>query len=64
MPLLALWLTVQRCDSCLLDVYVNNTRGMLVDLRRKPYMSIQKVIKGQTIEQVQCYKYLGTVIDN
>ncbi len=37
---------------------------MCVDFRRKPYTSIQTVIKGQTIEQVQRDKYLGTIIDN
>lgn len=37
---------------------------MCVNVRRKPYKPIQDVIKGQIFEQVQCYKYMGTVIDN
>ena len=37
---------------------------MLIDFRRQAHSQEALTIKGQTIEQVTSYKYLGTVIDS
>ena len=38
---------------------------MLFDLKRNKNLNIPKCfIKGEEVERVDCYKYLGTIIDN
>ena len=37
---------------------------MSIDLRRHPNVPCSSVIKGQDIDMVPNYKYLGTLIDN
>ena len=52
------------CDDSYLQINVSKTKDMVIDFRRKALSQDDLTIKGQTIEQVTLYKYLGTVIDS
>ena len=47
-----------------LQINVSKTKDMFIDFRRQAHSQEAFTIKGQTIEQVTSYKYLGTVIDS
>ncbi|KAI3355744.1 hypothetical protein L3Q82_004212 [Scortum barcoo] len=59
-----------RLGSVLSDVVnhlrlnVNKTREMVIDFRRKKMPSQPLRIRGEVVEEVEDYKYLGVVIDN
>ncbi len=39
-------------------------KSMIIDFRKNDPMHKVTYIKGQTVESVQSYKYLGTIIDS
>ncbi|KAI3353878.1 hypothetical protein L3Q82_005088 [Scortum barcoo] len=47
-----------------LRLNVNKTREMVIDFRRKKMPSQPLWIRGEVVEEVEDYKYLGVVIDN
>ncbi len=51
------------CKDNYLDLKVDRTREMAVDLRRKGDVG-EPVIDGVTVERVIEYNYLGRVLDN
>ena len=56
---------VDWCDSHHLDLNVSKTKEMVIDYRRKNKTDAPPcVIKGQTVERVGVYKYLGTIVDD
>ena len=56
---------VSWCDRSFLQLNISKTKDMVVDFRRKqPGSPPPTYIKGSSIEVVDHYKYLGTVIDN
>ena len=48
------------CDEPYLDLNVNKTKEVIVDFRRYTYGAIQ--IRGETVEIVHSYKYLGMIM--
>ena len=47
-----------------LQLNVGKTKEMVIDFRRKVPVYSDVVIKGETVEKVETYRYLGIVIDN
>lgn len=54
---------VKWCDESYLQLNILKTKDMLIDFRKSTHPSDPTLIKGQKIEYVQSYKYLGTIID-
>ncbi len=50
-------------DACL-QLNVSKTKYMIIDFRTKPHSSQATLIRGEKVECVDSYKYLGTTIDN
>ncbi len=56
---------VEWCDNAFLQLNVKKTKDMYIDFRHKPSNINQTtIIKGQALEVVDNYKYLGTIVDN
>ena len=55
---------VEWCDSNYLELNVTKTKELVVDFRRTRPCVDPIIIKGEPVEQVDHYKYLGTLIDN
>ncbi len=55
---------VHWCEKSYLRLNISKNKDMLIDFRRKICMNKATLIKGQTIEYVQSYKYLGTIVDD
>ena len=55
---------VAWCEESYLLLNTAKTKDMLIDFRKSPQQNCLTSIKGQTIECVQSYKYLGTTIDS
>ena len=55
---------IQLCDDNYLKVYVNKTKEMVFDFRKKKSSVMPVVIKDECVETVSVYKYLGVEIDN
>lgn len=55
---------VEWCDSAFLNINVDKTKEMLIHFGRSPVFLSSANINDQPVEQVEQYKYLGTVIDN
>ena len=55
---------VAWCENAFLHLNITKTKDMSIDLRRHPNVPCSSVIKGQDIDMVPYYKYLGTLIDN
>ena len=51
------------CKDNYFHLDVDKTREMAVDLRKKGDVS-ELICEGGTVERVNEYKYLGTVLDN
>ncbi len=51
-------------DKAFLQLNVAKTKEMLIDFRHKSSVIPIIVIKGQEIEVVELYKYLGSLMDN
>ena len=56
--------TVLHPSSSPYTPHVDKTREMLIDFRRKKMLSQPLRIRGEVVEEVEYYKYLGVVIDN
>ena len=52
------------CDANFLQLNVQKTKEMVVDFRRDPPQQRPLVIKGEVVEIVSQYKYLGVVLDD
>ena len=52
------------CDSHFLDLNVGKTKEMVVDMKRNKSNVSVCMIKGQEVERVTVYRYLGTIIDD
>ena len=55
---------VDWCDSNHLLLNVAKTKEMVVDFRRDQPRPTPLVIKGEEVEMVDQYRYLGSIIDN
>ncbi len=55
---------VKCCEKSYLHLNVLKTKDMIIDFRKKVPMHKVTYIKGQTVECVQSYKYLGTIFDS
>jgi hypothetical protein len=55
---------VEWCDTNHLELNVGKTEELVVDLRRSGSVIDPIIIKGQPVEVVDHYKYLGTLIDD
>ena len=51
------------CENHFLDLNVGKTKEMVVDMKRNKSDVSACMIKGQEVERVTVYKYLGTLID-
>ncbi len=54
---------IDWCERSLLNINVSKTNEMITDFRKKPPLISSVFVHGQTVEVVQQYKYLGTIID-
>ena len=54
---------VQWCDSHYLLLNVSKTKELLFDFRKAGKIHDPIIIKGEEVERVTCYKYLGVVFD-
>ena len=52
------------CDHNYLELNVGKTKEMIMDNRRKEHVHGDIVIKGEVVEKVEQYKYLGIIIDD
>ena len=55
---------VDWCDRSFLHMNISKTKDMHIDFRKLPSAKELTSIKGQTVECVDNYKYLGTIIEN
>ncbi len=55
---------ISWCVSSYLSINVSKTKDMLIDFRRSPHDTSQTVIQNKVVENVDEYKYLGTIIDS
>lgn len=55
---------VDWCANNYLELNVSKTKEMIVDFSTSPVDQQLLYINGETVERVQDYKYLGTIIDN
>ena len=55
---------VQWCERNYLELHVGKTKKMVVDFRRNQGQSAPVVIKGNAIERVETFKYLGVLFDD
>jgi len=55
---------VSWCDDNNLQLNASKTKEMVVDFRRKKGPVDPLVVNGETIETVDCFKFLGTTISN
>ena len=52
------------CEMNYLMLNVSKTKELVIDFRHKPSYLPDLVIKGEKVERVSQYKYLGTVLDS
>lgn len=55
---------VEWCDSHFLNLNVNKTMEMIIDFRRNRDAHDSIAIKEESVKVVNCYKYLGVMIDD
>ena len=55
---------VSWCDKSFLKINVLKTKDMVVDFRKSPPSPKLTDIKGEKLELVDSYKYLGVIVDN
>ncbi len=55
---------VKWCEDSYLQLNITKTKDMAIDFRKNAKTPESVAIKGQVIEQVHSYKYLGTIIDS
>ena len=52
------------CDESYLELNVNQTKEMVVDIRRRRHTDRAVEIHDEKVEIVQSYKYLGTIFED
>ncbi|PIK37783.1 hypothetical protein BSL78_25381 [Apostichopus japonicus] len=55
---------VQWCDDHLLQLNVSKTKELIIDFRCKSVTHAPIYVHGEQVEQVDKYKYLGTMLSN
>ena len=55
---------VEWCDENLLLLNISKTKKLVTDFRRNDSSPVPLQIKGQQVEIVHQYKYLGTILDD
>ena len=55
---------VDWCDQNYLQLNIGKTKEMVIDFRRKVPVYNDVVAKGETVEKVETYRYLGIVTEN
>ena len=55
---------VEYCDSNFLQLNTSKTKEMLIDFRRTSIAPLPVVIKGEEVERVHSYKYLGVTLND
>ena len=55
---------VNRCDKNYLYLNVSRTKEMCIDFRKNQRCPKPVYIKGETVERVDTYKYVGVVFDS
>lgn len=55
---------LHRCEQSYLQINIAKTEDTVIDFRRNTHMHEDTLIKGQTMEAVQSFNYLGTVIND
>ena len=55
---------VQWCKDNYLLLNVKKTKELVIDFRKDNDVTVPLIISDETVERVENYKYLGTVIDN
>ena len=55
---------VSWCDNNNLQLNASKTREMIVDLRKRKTPLAPIIINGDSIERVDCFKFLGTIISS
>ncbi|KAJ8049032.1 hypothetical protein HOLleu_01581 [Holothuria leucospilota] len=55
---------VQWCDDHLLHLNVSKTKELIIDFRCEPVTHVPIYVHGEQVEQVDKYKYLGTMLSN
>ena len=54
---------VSWCDQNYLELNVGKTKEMIIDFRKVKPVHDSIIIKGENVEKVERYRYLGVVID-
>ena len=52
------------CEGNNLELNVSKTKDMIVDFRKNKSVTPPLEIQGQIVEQVECFKFLGTTINS
>ena len=52
------------CDDNFLGMNVSKTRELIIDFRKKGGVHDEVILKGEVVETVEHYKYLGITLDN
>ena len=52
------------CDTNNLQLNASKTREMIVDLRKRKNPLAPIIVNGDSIERVDCFKFIGTIISN
>ena len=55
---------VTWCDDSYLKLNITKTKDMIIDFRTRPVDHVTTIIKGEAVDQVENFKYLGIVIDS
>lgn len=55
---------VTWCDDSYLKLNITKTKDMIIDFRTHAVDHVTTTIKGQVVDHVESYKYLGTIIDS
>ena len=57
--------TTKLCEESFLQPNISKTKDTVIDFRKLAHKHFEDtLIKGQTVECVQSYKYLGTIVDS
>lgn len=54
----------ERCNRNYLELNVTKSKELIIDFGREKISMDPIVIRGQPVEMVENYKYLGTIIDS
>ena len=54
----------ERCNRNYLELNVTKSKELIIDFGREKISMDPTVIRGQPVEMVENYKYLGTIINS